>query len=321
MTPSLSNTKLGLLIVWPTFWTGFPIKFAIILLLLASGLHPWEGTGLGLLIMLSIPIDIWALGVCGRTVFLERLRVDAPPGLGIALWWKWALFSAIYLPILYFIVGAVASTAKAITSSLIEFVKANLIELPVAEQISLELALWGSVAAVVLILLLLGWLKGLGALAQSHVRKAEKLKTSYGEIVRYWDLLRVPADQTLLLVGMMGAGVIGVLLFWSLLPVNTPHPHSEYEYTYVIKNEKPVKPAEVIKKTEQVLSRASITIEGLEKDEKQKGKGGGEAAMKTEKAKAIAVKSEKKAAPSAVPAATSHDDGHAHEHSNGDHAH
>ncbi|NKB81979.1 MAG: hypothetical protein GKS05_08845 [Nitrospirales bacterium] len=321
MTPSLSNTKLGLLVAWPTFWTGFPIKFAIVLLLLAGGLHPWEGTGLGFLILLSIPIDIWALGVCARTVFLERLRVDTPPGFGLSLWWKWAFFSAIYLPILYLLVGIVTSTAKAITASAIELVETHLIEIPVAEQISLELTLWGSVAAVVLLLLLLGWLAGLGALAKVHLRGTVQLDKSYGEIVRYWDLLRVPADQTLLLVAMIGVGVVCVFLFWGLLPVNTPHPHDEYEYTFVIKNEKPIKPTDVIKKTEQVLSRASLTIDELEKGEKQKGKGDGQAGGSAEKGKPIAVKNEKKPLPSAASTASSHNDEHAHEHSNGDHAH
>ena len=34
----MSNAKLGLLVFWPTFWTGFPIKMGICLLLLAG--HP-----------------------------------------------------------------------------------------------------------------------------------------------------------------------------------------------------------------------------------------------------------------------------------------
>ena len=65
----MSNAKLGLLIVWPTFWTGFPLKLVIALLLLAAGVHPWEGTGLLALLLLSTPIDVWALGLCSRTVF------------------------------------------------------------------------------------------------------------------------------------------------------------------------------------------------------------------------------------------------------------
>ncbi len=40
----MSNTKLGLLVFWPTFWTGFPIKMVVALLLLAAHMHPWEGS-------------------------------------------------------------------------------------------------------------------------------------------------------------------------------------------------------------------------------------------------------------------------------------
>jgi len=96
----MSNAKLGLLVFWPTFWTGFPIKMVIVLLLLAAHIHPWEGIGLEALLVLSIPIDIWALGLCARTVFLERLNVDSPKGMGLRLWAQWALFSVIYSPIL-----------------------------------------------------------------------------------------------------------------------------------------------------------------------------------------------------------------------------
>ena len=32
----MSNIKLGLLVSWPTFWTGFPIKMVFFLLLLAA---------------------------------------------------------------------------------------------------------------------------------------------------------------------------------------------------------------------------------------------------------------------------------------------
>jgi len=82
----MSNVKLGLLVFWPTFWTGFPLKMVIVLLLLAAHIHPWEGTGLAALLLLSIPIDIWALGLCARTVFLERLSLDSPKGMGLRLW-------------------------------------------------------------------------------------------------------------------------------------------------------------------------------------------------------------------------------------------
>ena len=266
----MSNTKLGLLVFWPTFWTGFPIKLAIGLLLLAAHLHPWEGTGLAFLLLLSVPIDIWALGLCARTLFLERLKIEPQPGLGLALWWKWTLFNLLYLPLLYFVVGWVTSGSKAVTASIIEMVKEHVWAIPVAEQISLELVMWGSVASVVLVLLIMGWFAGLGAIAQRHVRASAQQDGTYQDMVYRWDMMRVPSDQPLLLTGFTGVGIVLVFLFWGFLPSTTPHPHDEYEYTNVVKVEAPVIPKEVLKKTENVLARAKLTVEKLEAE---KGKG------------------------------------------------
>lgn len=267
----MSNTKLGLLVFWPAFWTGFPFKLAIGLLVLAAGLHPWEGTGLAFLLGLSIPIDIWALGLCARTVFLERLRVEPQPGLGLNLWWQWTILNVMYLPVLYFIMTAVVSTAQSATASTIEFLKEHLIPgLPIAEQITIELVMWGSVATVALILLTLGWLYGLGAITQRHVRASPQVTASYQEVVHRWDLMRVPADQPLFLMAFTGAGVVLVFMFWGFLPVTTPHPHEDYEYLDS-REEKPVKPAKAITRMENVLTRATSALEDLEKTE---GKGG-----------------------------------------------
>jgi hypothetical protein len=291
----MSNIKLGLLVFWPTFWTGFPLKLVIGLLLLAGHLHPWEGTGLAFLLLLSIPVDIWALGLCARTLFLERLKVDPRPGLGLALWWKWTIFNIIYLPILYFVVAGAAGGAKSVAAKVIEFIKEHVWELPIAEQISIELVMWGSVASVVLILLILGWLFGLGAIVQRHVREATPREGTYQDRVYYWDLLRVPADQPLLLTAFTGAGVVLVFIFWGLLPATTPHPHDEYVYTEVIKVEPPVKPLEVLKKTEKVLARASVAVKELEKkkeeEESAKGKLKGKS---SEKEKAAPAQPDKK---------------------------
>ena len=219
--------------------------------------------------MLSIPIDIWALGLCARTLFLERLKVEPQPGLGLALWWKWALFNVIYLPILYIVVGAAASGAHGVTVKVLEFVKEHVWEIPLAEQISIELVMWGSMASVVLILLILGWLYGLGALVQRHVREAVPQEGSYQDLIYRWDLLRVPTDQPLLLTAFTGAGVVLVFVFWGLLPATTPHPHEEYEYTNIIKVEPPVKPLEVLKNTENVLARADLTVKEIEKKKEE----------------------------------------------------
>lgn len=269
MIPPISKVKLGILIVWPTFWTGFPIKMVVALILLAAGLHPWEGTGLGFLVLLSIPVDIWALGVCARTVFLERLKVDVPKGLGLSLWWKWALWSALYLPLLYVIVGAVASFGKSLASGVAHFIKDHVFNLPVAEQITLELVIWGTLATAVLIVLLIGWLYVLGALAQRQAKSGTPVSMPYPEIVRFWDQLRVPSDQPLVLTAMTGTGVVLTFLFWGLMPATTPHPHDEYEYTYVTKVEKPVKPLEVIKKAEKILTSAEMAVAALEKSKNQ----------------------------------------------------
>ena len=290
----MSNTKLGLLLFWPTFWTGFPIKLAICLLLLAGHLHPWEGTGLAFLLLLSIPIDIWALGLCARTLFLERLKVNAQPGIGLSMWWQWTLFNVIYLPLLYVVVGAVASVSKSVTASIVELIKEHIWEIPVAEQISLELVMWGSVASVVLILLLMGWFAGLGAIAQRHVRASAQQDGTFQDMVYRWDMMRVPADQVLLLTAFTGAGVVLVFIFWGLLPSTTPHPHDEYEWTNVVKVEPPVIPKEVLKKTENVLARAKLTVEKLEKE---KGEETGSPAKGKDKGKPEATKEKKSAAP------------------------
>ena len=56
--------------------------------------------------------------------------------------------------------------------------------------------MWGSVASVVLILLILGWLYGLGAIVQRHVREAVPQEGSYQDLIYRWDLLRVPIRST-----------------------------------------------------------------------------------------------------------------------------
>ena len=100
---SMSPTKIGFSILWPAFWTGLPIKLAFVLVFLAMGYdafrrqvraglshaacksrsrslplpiismglesHIGEGVGIALLFLLAIPIDIWALGLVGRTSF------------------------------------------------------------------------------------------------------------------------------------------------------------------------------------------------------------------------------------------------------------
>src|SRR5919204_6444025 len=98
-----SSIKLGLAVAWPAFWTGVPLKIILTLIFLAAGAHPWEMPSLAFLLLLSIPIDLWALSLVSTTVFLERLKREPPEGLGLTLWWQIALLSAIYMPLAWVI--------------------------------------------------------------------------------------------------------------------------------------------------------------------------------------------------------------------------
>ncbi len=237
------------------------------LLLLAAHMHPWGGAGLFLLLLVSIPIDIWSLGLCARTVFIDRLKVDSPPGIGVGLWIRWAVFSAIVLPLIKIIVSATTGVAKSVTSSIVHSIKEGIYEIPLAEQISLELVMWGSVASGVLILCILGWLYGLGWLTQSFVKDAKPLDGTEEERANFWDGLRIPADQPLLLTAFTGAGVVLVFVFWALLPASTPHPHEEYEFINSGKKEVKVEPKKVLKETEKVLAKAELVVKKLEEEQ------------------------------------------------------
>ena len=309
----MSNAKLGLLVAWPTFWTGVPVKLVLALLMLAAGVHPWEGAGLEALLVLSIPIDIWALGLCSRTVFLERLSVDPPKGTGLRLWGMWAVFSVVYLPLLYLVVGGVKSLAQSAVHATLHFVEENVIVIPIAEKISLELVMWGLPATIVLIVLVYGWLFGLGALAQRFVRASAPVDGAFQDIVSKWDLLRIPRDQPLLLTAFTGSGVVLIFLFWGLLPVSTPHPHEEYEFIDAKKAEETIVPKKVIKSAEQVLARAEATLKELEKENPAGD------TPKAEKPAEAPEKAPEKAAPKAKPAAAAASSGH--EHNPADHTH
>lgn len=313
----MSNAKLGLLVAWPTFWTGFPLKLVAALLMLAAGVHPWEGAGLEALLVLSIPIDIWALGLCSRTVFLERLSVDPPKGTGLRLWGLWAIFSVVYLPLLYLIVGGVKSLAQTAVHATIHFVEENVIVIPIAEKISLELVMWGLPATIVLIVLVYGWLFGLGALANRFVRASTPVEGAFQDIVSKWDLLRIPRDQPLLLTAFTGTGVVLIFVFWGLLPVSTPHPHEEYEFVNVKKVEEAIVPKKVIKSAEQILARAEATLKELEKENPA------EETAKGENVAAGREKSAPRTTPAAAkkPAATGTSGSGGSDHDHGDHKH
>jgi len=257
------------MVAWPAVWTGVPIKIVLGLLLLAMGVHPWEMPGLALLLLLSIPIDIWALGVSARTVFLDRLHLEPPESVGVTLWWQAALLSAIYLPIAYGIESQVVAGAKGVVGGIFEV--ELLKNLPVPERISLELVLWGSVATVVLLGLALGWLFLFGRIVQRPAAVARPLTEPYQALVRRWDLLRVPTDQPLLLTGFTATGVLLVLLFWTVMPVTTPHPHELYRKEPA--KVEVFKPTEALQKTEKLIAQAESAVKALEAKAKQGAKG------------------------------------------------
>ena len=266
----MSPVKLGLAVAWPAFWSGVPIKIALALLLLAMGLHPWESTGFALLLLLSIPVDIWAVGLSSRTVLLERLGVEPPASLGLTLWWQGAALAATYGSLACFLERETIAGAKAVAARIMdmELLKA----VPVAERISIELVLWGSVATAVLLALTLGGLFLFGKLVQRQADAASPAAASYEARVHQWDLMRVPADQPLMLTVVAAVGVAMVLMLWASMPVTTPHPHELYK-----KDEKKVaptlKPTEALQKAERVLTQAETSVQVLEeKARKSKGK-------------------------------------------------
>ena len=249
----MSSVKLGLAVAWPAFWTGVPIKIVIALLFLAMGLYPWEMPGLAFLLLLSIPIDIWALDLSAKTVFLERLRLQPPARVGVTLWWQAMLLYALYLPIAYLIESQTVAGAKAVAGRVFEL--ELLKSLPVPE--------WGSVAAVVMLTLVVGWLFGFGRIVEKQAATAKPAPEPYQALVRQWDLLRVPADQPLLLTVFAATGVTLVVLFWAFMPVTTPHPHELYQKPQG-RVAPPLKPAEALQKTEKVIAQAELAVQALE---------------------------------------------------------
>jgi hypothetical protein len=306
---SMSPTKIGFGVLWPAFWTGLPAKLAFVLVFLAMDImhfedriglafmvllaspvtifalpiismglesHIGEGVGIALIFLLAIPIDIWALGLVGRSYFLEKFRKEPPDGLGLTLWWKCALVGAIFLPILWFIVGTVTSTAISMVHSLMEM--DMLKGIPVAERIGVELTLWGGVSAAVLIVLLLIGVSLVGRMIRSTADAARPATEHYQDLIRRWDLMRVPADQGLMLTSLTLGGVVLSMLFWASLPVTTPHPHDCCKKPDE-KAKPPYKPLDALNKDEKMIAQLSAQVEALEKQKadedahKNKGKG------------------------------------------------
>jgi len=314
MNDPMPPTKLGFGILWPAFWTGLPIKLALVVLFLAFGTvefetrfavtslllfaspvtvlavptitlglgsHIGEGAGIVLLFLLAVPIDVWALRVVGRTFFLERCRREPPAGLGLTLWWKCALVGAIFLPILWFVESTITDVAISAAHSLFE--EGILEGMPIAERISIELTLWGAVATGALCLLLIGGFSLVGRVIRGTVQTAKHASENYEGLVARWDLMRVPADQGLLLTVVSCVAVLLAVLFWASLPRFTPHPH-ECCKKIEAKVEPEMKPLELLSKNENLLAQLAARVEFLIEQqaaadlEKDKDKPGDDAA-------------------------------------------
>jgi hypothetical protein len=248
--------------------------FALPIISMGLESHIGEGAGIALLFLISIPIDIWALNLVGRTYFLEKFRKEPPEGLGVTLWWKCAVVGAVFLPLLWLIVGTVTSTSISMAHSLFEMELFH--GIPVAERISAELSLWGGISAGVLIVLLLIGVSLIGRIIRSMAETARPVAETYQRVITRWDLMRVPADQGLMLTALTLGGVVLSMVFWAGLPVTTPHPHECCKKPEA-KAEPPFKPVDALTKDEKLIAQLEAQVDALEKQraeaEKDKGKG------------------------------------------------
>ncbi|MGE0642564.1 MAG: hypothetical protein AB7P24_02715 [Nitrospira sp.] len=310
---SISPTRIGFGILWPACWTAIVVKavfavllltmglvhfegrfglsfimlfispvtvFAIPIIMAAFGAHFGEGIGLEILFWLSIPVDIWALGLVARTFFLERLRKEPPAWLGLAIWWRSALIGAFFVSLLWWIVSFVTDNAITASHTMAEmeaFRHLTDTGLPVAERIGLELTIWGSISSAVLGLLSVIGVSILGQIIRRMAEESKPVSENYQALVTRWDLMRVPTDQGLLLASLAGVGIVFSLMFWTILPVTTPHPHECCKKPDV-EVEKAFKPGESLKSTEQRVASLTAQVEAMErqkaeaKGQKAKGK-------------------------------------------------
>jgi hypothetical protein len=153
--------------------------------------------------------------------------------------------------------------------------------IPVAERIGVELSLWGGISAAVLIVLLLIGVSLIGRIIRSTAASARPVSETYQRVITRWDLMRVPADQGLMLTAVTLGGAVLSVLFWASLPVTTPHPHECCKKPEV-KAEPPFKPLEALTKDEKLIAQLEGQVEALEKQkaeaEKDKDKGKGKKA-------------------------------------------
>jgi hypothetical protein len=122
---------------------------------------------------------------------------------------------------------------------------------------------------------------GVSILGQIIRRMAEESRAApenYQGLITRWDLMRVPTDQGLVLTSLAGVGVVCSLMFWTILPVTTPHPHECCKKPEV-GVESVFKPIQSLNSTAQRLASLTAQVDALEqqksdaKGQKTKGKG------------------------------------------------
>ncbi len=272
---TVSSIKVAWDVCWSAFWTGLPFKLIVVVLLLAMQVHPWEGAGLAALLVISIPIDIWALRLTARTYFLERYSMELEGPIGVKLWWQGAIIGGAFLAAAYYVVGAAASIAKQMDDAIVAGIKKVFPEFPIAEQITLDVLLWSIPPLVALIVLALVALQVYGWRIKATVESTGRSTAEpFVERVRQWDYSRVPRDQGLMFISFAAVIVLFTIFFWTVLPVTTPHPSEDYK-SEVAKPVKPVKPEDILKRTETSLAKAEAVLHALEQDkakEKKEGK-------------------------------------------------
>ncbi len=272
------ETRIGLAFVM--ILTSPVTVFALPTITLGLESHIGEGVGIALAVFAGDSHRHLGDRSRGENIFLERLRREPQDGLGLTLWWKCALVGAVFLPILWIAVSA--TTEVAISSVRSMFEMDALKGIPIAEKISIELVLWGTVATAVLLLLLVIGLSLVGRVIRATAGAARPTSEDYQGLITRWDLMRVPADQGLMLTALTGGVVVLSLLFWSSLPVFTPHPHDCCKKPEV-KAAPVFKPLETLNKDEKMIAQLAAQVELLEKQqaeaelEKEKGKGKGKA--------------------------------------------
>jgi hypothetical protein len=271
---TVSSIKVGWDVSWSAFWTGLPFKLIVVVLLLAMQVHPWEGAGLAALLVISIPIDIWALRLTARTYFLERYSLELEGPIGVALWWPGAIIGVSFFAASYYLVPAAASIGKQIDEAIVAGIKKVFPEFPIAEQITLDVLVWSIPPLIALIVLALIALQVYGWRIKKTVASAGRpTSDSFVERVRRWDYFRVPRDQGLMFISLAAVFVFFTIVFWTVLPVTTPHPAEEYK-TEVAKPAKPVKPEDLLKRTETSLAKAEAVLNTLEQDKAKEKKDG-----------------------------------------------